>query len=59
MGFAVDDTVEFPSRYVPGEVGHHDQCSWSRPYVSDAARFAELRRPSQPRRCEDVSDSPC
>jgi broad specificity phosphatase PhoE len=25
MGFAVDDTVELPSGYVPGEVDHHQQ----------------------------------
>jgi broad specificity phosphatase PhoE len=25
MGFAVDDTLELPSGYVPGEVDHHDQ----------------------------------
>jgi broad specificity phosphatase PhoE len=31
MGFAVDDTVELPSGYVPGEVGHHDQ--WRRPFI--------------------------
>jgi hypothetical protein len=27
MGFAVDDMVELPSGYVPGEVEHHDQCA--------------------------------
>ena len=32
MGFAVDDTVELPSGYVPGEVAHHDQWRWPRPY---------------------------
>jgi hypothetical protein len=32
MGFAVDDTVEPPSGYVPGEVDHHEQWRWSRPY---------------------------
>jgi broad specificity phosphatase PhoE len=32
MGFAVDDTVELPSGYVPGEVDHHEQWRWSRPY---------------------------
>jgi Histidine phosphatase superfamily (branch 1) len=25
IGFAVDDAVELPSGYVPGEVDHHDQ----------------------------------
>ena len=32
MGFAVDDTVELPSGYVPGEVDHHDQWCWPHPY---------------------------
>jgi broad specificity phosphatase PhoE len=32
MGFAVDDTVELPSGYLPGEVDHHDQWRWSHPY---------------------------
>jgi broad specificity phosphatase PhoE len=39
-GFAVDDTVEFPSGYVPGEVEHHDQWRWPRPYRT----YAELLR---------------
>jgi broad specificity phosphatase PhoE len=38
MGFAVDDTVDLPSGYVPGEVGHHDQWDWPEPYV----QYAEL-----------------
>lgn len=38
MGLAVDDTVELPSGYVPGEVARHDQWSWERPYL----RYAEL-----------------
>lgn len=38
MGWAVDDAVDMPSGYVPGEVGHHDQWSWPQPYV----RYAEL-----------------
>jgi broad specificity phosphatase PhoE len=38
MGFAVDDTVELPSGYVPGEVAHHDQWRWPSPYRS----YAEL-----------------
>jgi broad specificity phosphatase PhoE len=38
MGIAVDDTVEFPSGYVPGEVEHHDQWRWPRPY----SMYAEL-----------------
>jgi broad specificity phosphatase PhoE len=38
MGFAVDECVDWPSGYVPGEVEHHDQWRWSQPYV----RYAEL-----------------
>jgi broad specificity phosphatase PhoE len=38
MGFAVDYTVELPSGYVPGEVGHHEQWSWPDPYRT----YAEL-----------------
>jgi broad specificity phosphatase PhoE len=38
MGFAVDDTVELPSGYVPGEVEHHDQWRWPQPYLT----YAEL-----------------
>jgi broad specificity phosphatase PhoE len=38
MGFAVDETVELPSGYVPGEVDHHEQWHWPHPYRS----YAEL-----------------
>jgi broad specificity phosphatase PhoE len=38
MGFAVDDTVELPSGYVAGEVEHHAQWHWPRPYRT----YAEL-----------------
>jgi broad specificity phosphatase PhoE len=38
MGFAVDGTMELPSGYVPGEVEHHDQWRWPRPYRT----YAEL-----------------
>ena len=38
MGYAVDEVVGMPSGYVPGEVDHHDQWRWPRPYV----RYAEL-----------------
>src|SRR5581483_10534951 len=38
MGFAVDDIIELPSGYVPGQVGHHQQWTWPEPYVS----YAEL-----------------
>ena len=37
MGFAVDDTVELPSGYVAGEVEHHGQWRWPRPYRTYAA----------------------
>jgi broad specificity phosphatase PhoE len=33
MGFAVDDTAEMPSGYVPGEVEHHDQWTWPQPFA--------------------------
>jgi broad specificity phosphatase PhoE len=38
MGFAVDDTAAMPSGYLPGEVAHHEQWSWPRPFL----RYAEL-----------------
>lgn len=38
MGFAVDDTAELPSAYVPGEFGRHEQWAWSEPY----RRLADL-----------------
>lgn len=38
MGLAVDDTVDLPSGYVPGEVEFHQQWTWAQPY----ARYAEL-----------------
>lgn len=38
MGYAVDDVVEMPSGYVPGEVAHHDQWRWEAPYQT----YAEL-----------------
>jgi broad specificity phosphatase PhoE len=38
MGWAVDDALDMPSGYVPGEVEHHDQWTWPQPYV----RYAEL-----------------
>jgi broad specificity phosphatase PhoE len=40
MGYAVDDAVDVPSGYVPGEVGHHDQWTWPQPYVAYAERLA-------------------
>ena len=38
MGLAVDDTIDLPSGYVPGEVEFHQQWTWAQPYV----RYAEL-----------------
>jgi broad specificity phosphatase PhoE len=38
MGHAVDELIELPSGYVPGEVEHHDQWAWPQPY----AHYAEL-----------------
>jgi hypothetical protein len=38
MGFAVDDALELPSGYVPGEVDHHEQWEWPHPYQT----YAEL-----------------
>jgi broad specificity phosphatase PhoE len=40
MGFAVDDTVDMPSGYVPGEVDHHDQWTWPEPFAAYAALIA-------------------
>lgn len=37
MGFAVDDTIDLPSGYVPGEAGRHDQWSWPHPYLTYAS----------------------
>lgn len=38
MGYAVDDALDMPSGYVPGEVEHHDQWSWRQAYLT----YAEL-----------------
>ena len=38
MGFAVDGTVALPSGHVTGEVDHHDQWGWDKPYV----RYKEI-----------------
>ncbi len=38
MGYAVDDTVDLPSGYLPNQVAHHDQWHWPQPY----RRYAEL-----------------
>jgi len=42
MGYAVDDTADLPSGYLPGKVEHHDQWHWPQPY----RRYAELRAQS-------------
>jgi broad specificity phosphatase PhoE len=38
MGLAIDDAVDLPSGYVPGEVEFHEQWTWDQPYM----RYAEL-----------------
>jgi broad specificity phosphatase PhoE len=43
MGFAVDEILDLPSGYVPGEVEHHAQWEWPRPYARYAALIAEGR----------------
>nr|WP_157236816.1 hypothetical protein [Promicromonospora sukumoe] len=40
MGFAVDEQVAWPSGYVEGEVGHHDQWTWDQPFVRYASLLA-------------------
>ena len=42
MGYAVDETVPWPSAYVSGVVEHHDQWQWERPFEG----YAELLRTS-------------
>ena len=41
MGHAVDQLIDLPSGYVPGEVAHHDQWAWPQPYVRYAALIAQ------------------
>jgi broad specificity phosphatase PhoE len=43
MGFAVDETLDLPAGYVPGEVGHHDQWSWPHPYLTYAGLIRQGR----------------
>jgi hypothetical protein len=38
MGYAVDDTVDLPSGYLPGQIAHHDQWHWRHPYRGYARR---------------------
>ena len=40
LGVAVDEQISWPSGYVDGMVDHHDQWSWSHPFV----RYRELLR---------------
>jgi hypothetical protein len=47
MGFAVDDTMELPSGYVRGEVGHHEQWRWPRPYRPGWWRACRTRTTSR------------
>jgi broad specificity phosphatase PhoE len=42
LGWAVDERVSWPSGYVARVVAHHDQWTWSQPFV----RYAELVRAS-------------
>jgi broad specificity phosphatase PhoE len=42
MGYAVDDTVDLPSGYLPGEIAHHDQWHWPQPYRRYAKLLAQL-----------------
>lgn len=37
MGYAVDDTVTVPAGYLPNQIEHHAQWTWSAPY----SRYAE------------------
>ena len=38
MGYGVDEIVDLPSGYLPGQLAHHDQWHWPQPY----RRYAEL-----------------
>ena len=67
MGLAVDGTVELPSGYVPGEVEHHDQWRWPRPYRTYAellgrggrlAAVAKRTKPPGPGRCRPCRRAP-
>jgi broad specificity phosphatase PhoE len=42
MGFAIDDTVDLPSGYVPGQIAHHDHWHWPQPYRTYAELLAQL-----------------
>jgi len=35
MGYAVDDTVDLPSGYLPGRIANHDQWHWPQPCTAD------------------------
>lgn len=50
MGYAVDDTIDMASGYIPGVVEHHDQWKWPEPFVTYAEKLdqsAELRQAAQ------------
>jgi broad specificity phosphatase PhoE len=42
MGYAVDDTVDLPSGYLPGRIDHHDQWHWPEPHRKYAELLAQL-----------------
>jgi broad specificity phosphatase PhoE len=42
MGYAVDDTVDLPSGYLPGRIAHNDQWHWPQPYRRYAGLLAQL-----------------
>jgi hypothetical protein len=40
LGLAVDEQVSWPSGYVEGEVAHHDQWSWPKPFTTSRTKSA-------------------
>jgi broad specificity phosphatase PhoE len=42
MGYAIDDTVDLPFGYLPGQIAHHDQWHWPQPYRTYAELLAQL-----------------
>ena len=44
MGYAIDETVDLPSGYVPGQIAHHDQWHWPQPYRRYAKLLAQAPR---------------
>jgi len=55
MGLALDDTVGLPSRYAPGQAGHHGQRS-GRGLTADTPNRSDVRLdlPRPPRRTKLV-----